>query len=260
MDLIVVAPTFYAKTDDVRYRLGVEACREAAKYEVSLLLVDASPSSDIKVGLERAGRTADGRSFVRVVAQTWQGAKGVALREGIHLAAEQLEGKDDAVIGFQELEKVSMFKHYQKLVGHIVASGSQIAVPRRNDATFKRTYPIEQYHSEKFANMLLDSIGSQIGMPSIDWTIGPVLFRSDQVQYWLDYNGETWDAQLVPIVDAHIKGSTVSSFEIDYEHPKEMKDQEQGQSIWNEKRLHQINVLVETVGKRMKEEADKQDN
>lgn len=108
--------------------------------------------------------------------------------------------------------------------------------------------------------MLLDSIGHAIGMPSIDWTIGPVLLMSDQVQYWLDYYGETWDAQLVPVVDAHVKGSKVSSFEINYDYPQEMKEQEQGQTVWNEKRLHQINVLTNTVGKRMKEEAMKRKN
>ena len=85
--------------------------------------------------------------------------------------------------------------------------------------------------------------------------MGPVLFRSTVAHYWLDYReGETWDAQLVPIVDAYVQGRcTVMSYEIDYHHPIAMKEQEQGQSMWNEKRLHQINVLTQTVGKRMKE-------
>ena len=255
--LIVVAPTFYTSVDDIRYHLGIEACRQAAKHEVSLLLVDASPIPEVAQGLETAGMTTDGRHFVQVVPQSWKGKKGVALREGIAKAAEDLKGNKDAIIAFQELEKVAMFQHYNKLVNHLRQSGSQIVVPRRSDESFKSTYPIEQYHSENFVNMLLDSIGSEIGMPSIDWTIGPVLFRSDQVQYWLNYNGETWDAQLVPVVDAHIKGSKISSFEIDYDHPKEMKEQEQGQAGWNEKRLYQINVLADTVGKRMKEEVEK---
>mmetsp|Transcript_55148 Transcript_55148/g.133993 ORF Transcript_55148/g.133993 Transcript_55148/m.133993 type:complete len:334 (+) Transcript_55148:76-1077(+) len=255
--LIVVAPTFYADMDDIRYHLGLKACREAAKHEVSLLLVDASPSNEVAEGLEKAGRTTDGRNFVRVVPQTWKGKKGVALREGISKAAEELKDNKDAIIAFQELEKVAMFQHYQNLVDHFRQSGSQIVVPRRSDQSFKSTYPIEQYHSENFANMLLDSMGSEIRMPSIDWTIGPVLLKSDQVQYWLQYHGETWDAQLVPVVDAHVKGSKISSFEIDYVHPKEMKEQEQGQAGWNEKRLYQINVLTDTIGKRMKEEAEK---
>jgi hypothetical protein len=32
-----------------------------------------------------------------------------------------------------------------------------------------------------------------------------------------------------------------------------MKNMEQGVAAWNEKRLYQLNVLSETVGKRMKE-------
>jgi hypothetical protein len=58
---------------------------------------------------------------------------------------------------------------------------------------------------------------------------------------------------LQPIVEAHLAGAKVSSFEIDYNHPEAMKNMEQGVAAWNEKRLYQLNVLSETVGKRMKE-------
>lgn len=131
--LIVVAPTFYANMDDIRYHLASEDCREAAKHEASLLSVDASPSHEVAEGLEKAGRTADGRSFVRAVPQRWKGKKGVALREGIAKAAEELKEKKDAIIAFQELEKVAIFQHYQNLVDHLRLSDSQIVVPRRSD-------------------------------------------------------------------------------------------------------------------------------
>lgn len=268
--LIVVAPTFYGNINDTRYLLGLEACRKAAEHEISLLLVDASPLPDVAQGLRQAGQTTDGRHFVQVIPQTWKGKKGVALKEGIQWAVDDLlkkhqtgdgnSNKDPptetvvvSVIAFQELEKVDMFRHYPNLLQHMQTSGSHIVVPRRSDGVFKDTYPIEQYHSEQFANKLLDSLGRDIGMPSIDWTIGPVMFRSEQAHHWLDYDGKMWDAQLVPMVEAHLHGAKVSSMECDYRHPVEMKDQEQGQVEWNEKRLYQINVLLDTVGKRMKD-------
>lgn len=260
--LIVVAPTFYRSPNDTRYRLGVEACRNAAEHEIQLLLVDASPSEFIRDELRRAGS-----GFVTVIEQTSRGKKGAALREGIQKALFKLEEENDskekgtiddkAVIAFQELEKVDMFRHWKKIVSRIVSSSSiaDIVVPYRDDASFRETYPIEQYHCEKFANLYLDSLGSQIGMPSIDWTIGPVAFRSSLATWWLKYaEGEMWDAQLVPIVNCFVQDKAkIVSVDIPYRHPSSMKIEEEGNPAFNEKRLHQIKFLSDTVGRRIEE-------
>ena len=148
-----------------------------------------------------------------------------------------------------------MFRHWTSVVQHMVESGADVTVPRRNNAAFQSTYPIEQYHSEMFANLYLDSLGANIGLPTIDWTMGPVAFATSEAPHWINYDGETWDAQLVPLVNAHLTGAKISSYEIDYFHPDSMKHQEQGVATWNEKRLYQLNVLSQTVGKRMKEAA-----
>jgi hypothetical protein len=148
-----------------------------------------------------------------------------------------------------------MFRHWTSLVRHMMESDADVTVPRRRDPSFRSSYPTEQYHSEMFANMYLDSLGAAIGLPSIDWTMGPVAFKASQAPHWLNNDGEIWDAQLVPLVNAHLNGAKVSSYEIDYHHPESMKQQEQGVAAWNEKRLYQLNVLSNTVGKRMKEAA-----
>ena len=147
-----------------------------------------------------------------------------------------------------------MFRHWHAIAKYFDATKSDVVMPRRSDASFQRTYPIEQYHSEMFGNMYLNSLGSKIGLPNdIDWTMGPVAFRCHQAHHWIDYDGAMWDAQLVPLVRAHNAGAKVSSAEIDYEHPATMKEQEQGEPIWNEKRLMQLNFLQDTVAKALKE-------
>ena len=266
--LIVVAPTFYSDASDVRYALALESCRKAAEHAIEFVLIDASPSQAIRDGLEEAGR-----GFVTVVPQTSKGKKGAALREGIQLAAETLLKRDKkmpnttttttttstsatkrAIIGFQELEKVDMVRHWKSIASHASESGSDIVVPKRKDEDFRATYPIEQYHSEQFANLFLDSLGIRIGLGSIDWTAGPVAFDVSMADQWLACDGEIWDAQLVPIIDCFLyRKATVTSFEIDYRHPESMKEQEGGNQAFNEKRLHQLNFLSDTVGKRMRE-------
>lgn len=266
--LVVVAPTFYSDSSDIRYLLGLESCRKAVEFEIDFILIDASPCQTIRDGLEQAGRSHDGRSFVRVLPQTNKGKKGTALREAIACAVEQLhgsghennddtnKGKKSSMIGFQELEKVDLIRHWKSIAIHAMESSSDIVVPRRIDEYFRASYPIEQYHSENFANMFFDSLGGKIGFPSIDWTNGPVTLNSSMADAWLEYDGELWDAQLVPLVECFVKrNAKVTSFSIQYLHPKSMKEQEEGDPVFNEKRLYQINLLTDSVGKRMKEAA-----
>jgi hypothetical protein len=257
--LIVVAPTYYNDTNDIRYRLGLESCQQAAEHRIELVLVDASPSQTIRDGLEEAGC-----GFVRVIPQTSKGKKGAALREGIAKALILLQHNDDdcddcengtAVIGFQELEKVDMIRHWKSIARNLLIKSSDIVVARRDNEMFRNSYPIEQFHSEQFANMFLDSLANKIGLPSIDWTAGPVAFKASIAPRWLSYKGEVWDAQLVPIIEAFIEGAKISSFDVSYRHPESMKEQEEGNLIFNEKRLHQLNFLSDTVGKRMIEVA-----
>jgi hypothetical protein len=245
MALTVVAPTFYSNVDETRYLLGLEACQNAARYKIRLLLVDASPTDDVREGLLAAGQ-----GYVKVMKQTSSGRKGAALREAIQWANnDDANDSSTMIIGFQELEKVDMFRHWGPLVQHMMETSADIGVPRRHDDSFRAGYPIEQYHCESFANLYLDSLSRDIGLVSIDWTMGPVAFRKPFAKYWIDFDGDMWDAQLVPLVQAFQAGAKVSSLSVDYLHPKSMKEQEEGVAQWNEKRLHQLNFLRMTVGK-----------
>jgi hypothetical protein len=252
--LIVVAPTFYATKDDIRYELGLETCREAAKHQIRLILVDASSLESIQAELLQNGTaTNNGQEFVRVAQQTYQGKKGAALREAISLAYEELAGKE-GFIAFQEPEKTDMIRNWKDVVSFMEQSQADVCVPKRADALFKATYPIEQYHSENFANCYLDSLGSLCGLPSIDWTMGPLVFRSRYVQHWLDCKGDLWDAQLLPMIRAYRSdGAKIMSYEVDFRHPARMKQEEEGAHRWSEKRLMQLNFLFEKVGEELKE-------
>jgi hypothetical protein len=259
LNLIVVAPTFYSNVEDSRFILGLDACRQAALHGIRLILVDASPLEEIRMALQNAGKNHDGKSLVRVMPQVIPGKKGVALREAIRAALEEFDSaglaSTDSVIAFQELEKVDMFRNWNSVVNHMAETGAEIVCPRREDSLFKSTYPIEQYYSEIFGNLYLDSLGSKIGLPSIDWTAGPMALRCTLSKHWLDFDGQIWDAQLVPMLHAFLSGAKVASFEIDYRHSKLMKQQEEGRPEWAEKRLLQLNHLSEELGKKLKESA-----
>jgi hypothetical protein len=257
-NLIVVAPTFYSDLNETRYRLGLEACKEAARCDIRLILVDASPIPDMAKHFVEAGMGKHG-SMVTVLKQKSKGRKGSALREAIQAAVDEMtqhsDGDANCFVAFQELEKVQMIPFWASIVKHMECTSSDICVPRRADKEFKASYPIEQYHQENFVNLYVDTLA--VGIPSLDWTMGPIIFRMSMAKHWTEFiDGELWDAQLVPLVRAARRSSAkISSFEVQYEHPKEMKTEEEFSPQWCEKRLYQTNFLFEHVGNALKEKS-----
>jgi len=247
-DLIVVAPTFYRDQKDPRFTLGLECCQAAARHKIRLIIVDASPEESIRDQLRQHGAP-----YVQVFAQTASGKKGAALRQAIRYAYDALKDKEKGVIAFQEPEKIDMIHQWPALASYMMNAKADICVPRRSDESFKRTYPIEQYHSENFANLHLDAVAARVGFhPSIDWTMGPIAFRQKLAPIWLDYGGHLWDAQIVPMVRAQRQNNAiVASFDVEFQHPPSMKQQEEGVPEWSNKRLFQLNNLFEVVGKEL---------
>ena len=256
--LMVVVPTRYESTDDLRFSLALECCREAVKHQIPLVIVDNSPDEKVRHAFSQAGigsENDDGSSCVTVIHWT-RGRKGAALREGIRYASEQLKlGDSEGFIAFQEPEKVDMMRNWKAIVNHMLQSNLDICVPRRKDETFQRTYPIEQYHSENFANLHLNAVANQVGFPNIDWTMGPIILHSKWAQTWQEFDGEMWDAQMIPMIRAHHQnGATVGFYEVDFHHPASMKQQEEGVPEWSEKRLVQLNLLFDIAGKELRKQ------
>ena len=253
MRIIVVVPTFYANTEDLRYQLALETCREVARCGLEAIFVDASPSQNVWDEMRKHG-TLNGKEHVRVAPQTYTGKKGAALREGIALAAQEL-GEEAGVIAFQEPEKVNMIEQWSAVVR--LLGGADICAPKRSDASFRATYPTEQYHSENFANLYLDALAKEVDFPSIDWTMGPIAFKSPLARHWASYEGDLWDMQLVPMVRAQRwHGANVVVHEFEFQHPSSMRNEELGVPQWSEKRLFQLNFLFEHVGNALKETSD----
>ena len=249
--LVVVVPTRYVDLNDLRYSLALECCQEAVVQQIPMIVVDNSPDPNVRQALAKAGRgtTTTSKSWVTVLHYT-QGRKGAALREGIRFANEEMLKDNPGFIGFQEPEKIDMLRHWKGMAKHMQAKRIDICVANRKDEIFRLTYPIEQYHSENFANLHLNAVAAQNGFPStLDWTSGPIMFHSKWAPTWLACNGEMWDGQMIPMIRAHYQDeATVGAYEVDFYLPAPMKKQEEGDPEWNEKRLLQLNLLFDIVG------------
>ena len=87
------------------------------------------------------------------------------------------------------------------------------AAPRRGRV--QGVLPARAVPQETFANLYLDALAKPAGMPSLDWTMGPLCFRASLASLWTDFEGELWDAQIVPMVRAaRWHGAVVASREV----------------------------------------------
>jgi hypothetical protein len=262
--IVVIATTCYPSMNDSRFLLALETVEEAAHLEIPMILIDSSPTEDIRDKLRVMG-TVDGKSFVDVLVQLSKGKKGSALREAVDAANRKVKSEwnndnAEAIVCFQEPEKPNMLKHWKTVVAHMVETQADVSVPRRSDISFKATYPREQYYSENFGNMYLDALAKGADFePSVDWLFGPLAWRLKLSSCWLDFKeGELWDAQICPMIHAQrYQKAKVVSCDIDYLHPKTMKDEEEECTKFIEKRLMQLNHVFDNVGKVLKEEDTK---
>ena len=72
-----------------------------------------------------------------------------------------------------------------------------------------------------------------------------------------DFEGELWDAQIVPMVRAaRWHGAVVASREVAFSGAAAMRAEEEGVPKWGDKRLDQTNFLFEAIGAALKEPAE----
>lgn len=270
--LCVITVTYYTDESDLRFKLALQLCELASKLQISTIIVDGSPYDDIRKQLVTAGG-----GHVRVIEQNnarYPG-KGGALRQAAMEAERMLSaqngdtsgGSDEnnspppCAICFTEPEKVDLMNHVNAIVAPILGGTADVVVPSRDEDIFRATYPIEQYHSESFANYHLHSLARKIpGFDSsaedkrkgLDWLFGPFAFRADLADSWLSYEGKSWDAQMVPYIrGVRRDGWKIRTVKVPFRHPKNMKMEEEGDPKWTNKRLLQLNLLFDLLGKEL---------
>ncbi|KAL7533925.1 hypothetical protein ACHAXR_009697 [Thalassiosira sp. AJA248-18] len=258
----VVTTTYYPDISDLRFQIAVDMCSLAKLYKIHLIIVDDSPEHEtVREAFQQAG-TAE---YVKVHRQdkTQYSGKGGALKQAIQHAAsfiqESIKQKGnvlhDSVICFTEPEKLDLMNHMHQIVKPILDGKSDVVVPTRSDELFKRTYPIEQYHSESFGNMHFDLLAKEFegfqkdGARKLDWLFGPFAFKASLARGWLGYEGTSWDAQIIPYVRGVRQHNwRIMSVTVPFRHPQEMKEQEEGYPAWTKKRLKQLTLLFDLLG------------
>jgi len=83
----------------------------------------------------------------------------------------------------------------------------------------------------------------------LDWLFGPFAFRKEWSGFWLNHEGEMWDAQILPMVYAIRSGATTISVDIAFRASSEMKKEEEGNLKYVQKRKYQLDELLVEIEK-----------
>jgi len=257
-NMVVFTCTYYPTINDLR----LHQCLQTLKYAttVPIVVVDGSPPE-----VHELLKSINGAIVRREEGICGKG-KGGALREAAQVAASLPGVTNDTLLCWQEAEKSHMMECWQKEVLAQCVPDDDVICPAREDGCFKKSYPIEQYHSESYGNYYLNCVmkgalaaekerGNAITCGPIDWHFGPFALRRKLLHLWMEYKGTSYDAQLLPIVFAIRKGYQVnSSIEVSFELDGQMKEQEEGSLNFIEKRLHQLNDLDPKVKQSWKDD------
>ena len=160
---------------------------------------------------------------------------------------------------FFSLMKVDLVSLQPLIAEPILADKTLLVVPRRTAASWA-TYPLEQFHSESFGNLVAHNYAVAGGLlpasqQPVDWFFGPLAFERSQATHFLEYTGTLWDAQIVPMIKAawtakdFEMASTLTSVDVDFAYPPEQLKLEEATVEYSEKRLMQLNVILPVLRK-----------
>lgn len=161
MSVVIFSPSRYDGLRDVRLGVACGFCARAKTRGVQVVMCDASPDPAVREALHTAG--------AHVFVQVGAGRKGVALREALAKALElavaahpstpdviSMAPSQESILVFCEAEKETLPEEVDELAAAMNAASADLAVCGRGPRAWA-SYPREQFHSESFANALLNA-------------------------------------------------------------------------------------------------------
>lgn len=227
-EIAIATSTFYRKNpvEEIRMKLALESAKLAADFGYKLIAVDGGSPADFVKSLKDYGA---------IVEQEKQKGMGSGRRQAISRALELGE-----IISYTEPEKAPYISQIEKTAKPIREKRADIVVPSRGPLD---SYPTSQRHAENFGNDFFKELTGR----ALDMWSGPRTFSRECAPYFLNYNGQygdLWDAIFIPVIDAIHDGKRVISVDIEYKHPKEQTETEEGNVEFTFKRLKQLDNLM----------------
>ena len=194
---------------------------------------------------------------VKIYQETPGGGMGGSRRECLQYA----HNLNTPIVAWMEPEKVDYVKEIVKTAEPILKGKADLVVPDRRIEIKSGKYILPYYPtSQENEELFGDDCWRELTGTDLDVWCGPRTWNRDFSDYFLQYNGKNfsyttkdgkeipygdkWDSIFIPVMQAILNGEKVIGVKVDYVHPKEQTELEEGNFGATLKRLDQLNNLV----------------
>ncbi|MFH1972686.1 MAG: glycosyltransferase family A protein [archaeon] len=225
MSIVIATTTLYTNEDIIRIELAKQTIRQATEKYPTIVIDGGSPDEFLRE-IERYGA---------IVQQEEETGIGNSRRQAIKLA----HNLGTQIIAWTEPEKVDYIKNISKTAQPLLYE-SDIVIPRRKSL---ESYPVFQQLTEEIGNEVWEKLTNI----DLDMWFGPRIWKRELTDYFLDYDGNSWDSIFIPVMNAIIDKKYVSSVTIDYTHPNKQREIEEYNPKFYIKRAEQLKSLTDIL-------------
>ena len=234
--LYIATTTFYPTANDLRCQLAGQFMNQVREAGHKVIVVDDSPDPAIPEMFSELGAIVH-----RQTAKGMGPGRRQAIQAIFDLAVK--ENNSTPIFVWIEPEKHPLIPLLEPAI-RTVRAGANLVVPRRRSLA---SYPSYQQICEARGNW---EAGSLTGAPELDLYFGPRLMDMGTCAYFLDYegdHGDKWDSIFIPVVRVVAAGRRVTSVTVDYVHPPEQTQAEEGNVEMDKKRDVQLDTLLACI-------------
>lgn len=179
---------------------------------------------------------------------------GESRREALRIAMEKNRDDNNALFLWVEPEKEDLIKEESLLamIEPLKSGSADVVVPSRMS---KDSYPkfqkwIEERANKRAGQLFNESENDKLFDAEVDLWFGPKMFNKEGAQSFLDYKGDLdkWDSIIKPVIEAQKAGKNIASVPVDFEYPKEQKKYEEGNRVFDQKRIDQYKQILAELG------------
>jgi len=224
--IAIVTATQYNPEDIIRIELAKQTIRQATENHPVIVVDNNSPEEFLRE-IDRYGA-----NIYTQIKPGMGNSRRQAIQAAFYLGTE--------IIAWTEPEKVDYIRFIQSTAEPILEGRADIIIPRRKSL---ESYPLFQQLTEEVGNVVWE----RLTKTDLDMWFGPRTWRRELTNYFLDYEGDSWDSIFIPVMNAIIDRKNVSEVTVNYKHPPEQRDIEDNNPEFYLKRADQLKTLTELL-------------
>lgn len=247
-DLAIFTTTFYKDDESSRVRsaLAEKFFDHVNGLNIKCIVVDGGSYPEFLENIKKFKN-------IKIVSETTLGM-GESRRKALEVALNLMAEENNPSFLWVEPEKEDLIKEESlgAMIKFLREERADIVVPSR---VSKESYPkfqkwIEERANKRAGQLFNKSENDEMFESEVDLWFGPKMFNREGAKFFLNYKGnlDKWDSIIKPVIEAQGAGKNIVSAPVDFKYPEEQKNYEEGNEIFDQKRIDQYKQILAELG------------